>query len=143
RVPPADVAFVYPHGPAQAGFVGVDGLIHVVAPQPQSGFEPGCAGCAQTRRQHTRSLAVLEDRVPDLADPAAVDKELEAILARVAGPRDQGVDPSHVTLAETEVRDGLESVARQQFLRAGALEGDERELEGPIFDFDIGGCVFT
>ena len=53
------------------------------------------------------------------------------------------MDPRHVPMPEAEVRDRVESVAWQQLLRARALEGDERELECPIFDLNVGGRVLA
>src|SRR5439155_24878971 len=67
----------------------------------------------------------------------AADKELETVLARVPGPRDEGMDARDVAVAETEVRDGVEPIAGQQLLSSRSLKGDEGELKRPVLDLYV------
>src|SRR6266568_3694618 len=131
------VALVQLHGPAQARFVWVDRLVHVVAPQPQRRLEPGRVASAQAGRKHAGRFAMAQDGVPCLANLLAADEQLEAVLARVAGARDQRVDAGHVAVPKSKVRDRIESVAWQQLLCARPLERNEPELERAVLDLDI------
>src|SRR5690349_16481014 len=82
---------------------------------------------------HAGGFAVVEDRVPRVAHPVGRDEQLETVLACVARARDQGVDAGDVSVAPTEIRDGVEiGAGRQQLLRAWALERDQSELESLI-----------
>src|SRR5438270_8990422 len=134
---PDELAFVELHGPAEPRLVWIDGLVHIVAPQSQRSLEARRIASAQASWKHASLLAAREDGVPNLADAVAVDEQLEAVLAGVSRPGDEAVDPRHVAMPETEVRDPVESFARQELLRARSLEGDESELKGPILDFDV------
>src|SRR5258708_2395234 len=139
RVAADEVALAQLHGPSQSRLVGVDGLVHVVAPQAQRGFESGRVACAESSREDAGRPAVLEDRVPCRAHLVAADEQLEAVLARVAGARDERVDARHVAVAKTEVRNPVEvySFAGQQLLRTRTLEGAEAELHGAVLYLDI------
>src|SRR6266446_6949960 len=135
-LPADEVAFVELHRPAEPGLVRVDGLVHIVAPQSQSRLESRRVASAETRRKHARLLAACEDGIPNLADAIAADEELEAVFTGVSRPGDEGVDAPHVAVPETEVRDRVESFARQELLRARSLERDEGQLEGTVLDLD-------
>src|SRR5215472_11659786 len=137
-VPADELRLVELHGPAQPRLIRVDALVHVVAPETKCGFESRRVARSQSRRKHAGLFAVVEDCVPRLAQAVAVDEELESVLARVAGSRDQGMDPGDVAVAEPEVWDGVEAVARQPFLGEGALECDKAQLKRAVFDLDVG-----
>src|SRR6266571_3296127 len=98
RCPADEIALAGLDRPAQTGLVRVDGLVHVVAPQPQSRLEAGGVARAESRRQHAGGPAVVEDRVPRVADLVGGDEQLETVLARVTRTRDQGVDAGDVFL---------------------------------------------
>src|SRR5438445_11521492 len=132
-----EVAFVQLHGPSQAGLVWVDRFVHVVAPQTESCLEPGRIPGTEAGRKHACRSAMAQDGVPCFAEALAADEELEAVLARIAGARDQSVDPGHVALAKTKVRDGLQAFAPKQLLGPRALECDQAELEGAVLDLDV------
>src|SRR5436309_15555039 len=85
RLASGELALVELHGPAQARFVRVDGLVHVVAPEAQRGLQARRIARTEACRQHAGRPPVLEDRIPDLTHSFAVDEQLEAILACVAG----------------------------------------------------------
>ena len=78
-----------------------------------------------------------QDGVPCLGNPLAADEQLEAVLARVSGAGDEGVDPGHVAVPESKVGDRIESVARQQLLRAWSLKGNQPELERAVLDLHV------
>src|SRR5438552_408872 len=131
------VALVQLHRPPQARLIRIHGLVHVVAPQPERRLQPGCIAGAQAGRQHARRLAMAQDGVPCLGNPLAADEQLEAVLARVSGAGDEGVDPGHVAVPESKVGDRIESVARQQLLRAWSLKGNQPELERAVLDLHV------
>src|SRR5712691_13305467 len=58
RGPADEIALGKLDRPAQAGLVRVDGLVHVVAPEPQSRLEASGVARAESRRQHAGGLAV-------------------------------------------------------------------------------------
>src|ERR1700681_1985937 len=84
-----EVPFAKLDRPAEAGFIGVDRLVHVVSVKAQGRLEPGRISRAEARGQHAFTLAAREDRVPDIADASRIDEQLESILSRVTGPRDE------------------------------------------------------
>src|SRR5437762_738671 len=136
--PANEVALVELHRPTEPRLIGVDRLVHIVAPQSQRRLESRRIASAETRWKHARFLAALENGIPGVTDTVTADEQLEAVLPGVPRPGDEGVDARHVAVPETEVGDRVESLARQELLRAGSLERDEGELESPIFDLDVG-----
>src|SRR5450759_454459 len=100
-----EVALAQLHRPTKACFVWVDRFVHVIAVKPKGRFEACGVACAKTRRQHPFRFPLGQDRVPYVADAAGLDEELEAILSRVAGPRDEGGNACDLAGAKAEVRD--------------------------------------
>src|SRR2546423_8561350 len=111
-----EVALAELHRPAQPRFIRIDRLVHVVAPQSQCGFESGRVARSEPGRQHAGGLAVLEDRVPCIADAVARDEQLEAVLAGVARARDESADAGNVSLPEAEAWDRVKPLAWQELL---------------------------
>src|SRR5690349_10260903 len=136
-----ELTFVELDSPAQTGLVGVDGLVHVVAPEAERGLEPGRVTGTQSRRQDTLARAALEDRVPDLADTLALHHDLEAVPARVARARDDRGHAGDVAVAESEVGDVVEPLGGHQSLGLGPLEGNQAKFEGAVLDGHVRGCV--
>src|ERR1700674_3281446 len=89
RIPADEVSFSKLDRPAEPRFVRVDRLVHVVSIKAQGSLEPGRVPRTQARGQHTFALAFGEDRVPRLTDPPSLDEELQSILSRVSGARDE------------------------------------------------------
>src|SRR5450759_2601564 len=100
-----EVALAQLHGPAEAGLVWVDRFVHVIAVKPKGRFEAGGVARAKTRRQDPFRFPFGQDGVPYVADTAGLDEELEAILSRVAGPRDESGNASDLAGPKAEVRD--------------------------------------
>src|SRR3979409_2489195 len=82
-----ELAFAQLHGPTEAGFVRIDRLVHVVSVQAKGGFQASCVASAETGWQHPFCLAMGQDGVPCVPDPAGFDEELEPVLSRVTRPR--------------------------------------------------------
>ena len=132
-----EVALVELHGPAQAGLVRVDRLVHVVAVQAQRGLEARRVARAQAGRQHAAARRPCS-RIASQTSPTRsdVDEELEAVLARVAGARDHRRGRPR----PRRCRNPKYGRSREPARRAAAparfrpLERDQRELEGSVLD---------
>ena len=89
RIATDEVALGKLDRPAEARLIGVDRLVHDVSVQPQRGFEAGGVPRAETGGQHALRVALGEDGVPGLSDSSRLDEQLETVLSRVAGTRDE------------------------------------------------------
>ena len=81
--------------------------------------------------------ARLGHRLPDRHGVARGDEQLEAVLAGVAGPRDQRVDPGDRAGQDRVVLQvGERGVGEpgQDLLRLRSLDGDQRVRVGPVVD---------
>src|SRR5690348_980439 len=110
RLATDELALLELDGPAETRFVGVDGLVHVVAPEAKRGLKPRRVARAQARGQDTLAGAALEDGVPNLADELALDHDLEAVLPGVPRARDDRGDAGDVATAKSEVGQVVEPV---------------------------------
>ena len=76
-----------------------------------------------------------QEGVPDAGRVRRGEEELEAVLARVPGARDQAVDAAHGRREEAVVAQGREIGAAerlQRHLRGGPLERDHRLIVGDV-----------
>src|SRR5690348_8972585 len=61
-----EIALVQLDCPAQPRLVGIDRLVHVVAPEAKRRLEASGVTCPEAGGEHALRPAVLEDRVPDV-----------------------------------------------------------------------------
>ena len=69
RVAANEVTLAELHGPAKARFVWIDGFVHVVSVETQSGFETSRISRAEARRKHAFRFPVGQDGVPCVSHP--------------------------------------------------------------------------
>ena len=102
--------------------------VQLVAVERHAGLEPERVAGAQPDRHAVRGADAVEQRVPQLAGPRGLDEDLEAVLAGVAGPRDQRRDARDAALGDRVVAQGVEvdvGQRREDLASARALDRDE------------------
>ena len=129
-VPPDEIdRLVEAHDPAEVRLVRVDRGVEVVAVQRHAGLEAQRVAGAEADRDEAVRRAGRQHRVPQLAGAGGLDEDLEAILAGVAGPGDEGRDSGDGPLGDPVVADPGEVEVGQRgedLHRPGTLDGDER-----------------
>ncbi len=86
--------------PASYGFVVA---VELVAVERHAGLEPQRVAGAEADRHEAQRPAGLEQRVPELGGAVVLDEDLEAVLAGVAGPGDEGRDAGDAALGDRVV----------------------------------------
>ena len=108
RTPHEVVRLVELHHAPEPGVIWVRLAIELVAVERHPGLESERVPRAEAHRNAVGGLDGAQQHVPELDRPAGLDEDLEAVLARIAGSRDEGRDPGHLAL-----RDGVVAQGRQ------------------------------
>ncbi len=123
--------------PAKAGVERGEAGSELVAVERHPGLEPERVPCGQAGRYQPVTGAGLGQCRPDRLGVLAPGEQLEAVLARVARPRQQdfpagdGRRVAGVILHRTQISVGQRS---EDLRRVRALKGDQRILVGPVRD---------
>src|ERR1700674_131081 len=124
-------------GPIQPCFERIGIGIHVVAVEAHARLQSQRVASAQARRSDAIGLALLEQRAPEPLGIGIAAKQLEAILAGIAGPRNHARYIRDGPLDEGIVLDTAQVGFRQPLDEAncsGALHADERPFPPDIDD---------
>src|SRR5690242_15855445 len=109
RLPPDEVrALVQLDGPAQAGFERRDLFGQLVAVEAIAGLQAQGVARAEARRQQAMRLAGIQHGVPEGGDLIGRAVQLEAVLAGVAGARDEAGDAGDRARRGVVVADGVQ-----------------------------------
>ena len=138
RVPPDEVArLVQLDDATEAGVERVGLPVELVAVQGHAGLEAQGVPGAQAAGDHAGALTRAREGGPDLGAPSPVDEQLEPVLARVAGARDERRDARDLALGDRVVAQRAEVQIGQRSEHLGGawpLDGDERRRERPIVE---------
>src|SRR5438128_570452 len=96
----ADEVLVEAESPIQARLERIGAGIDVVAMKAHARFQPQGVTGAEARRPDPVRLTFLEQRTPEPDGILVATKQLEAVFAGVAGPRDHARDVGDLTLDE-------------------------------------------
>src|ERR1700674_1425752 len=124
-------------GPIQPCLERIGVGIHVVAVEAHARLQSQRVASAQARRSDAIGLALLEQRAPEPLGIGIAAKQLEAILAGIAGPRNHARYIRDGPLDEGIVLDTAQVGFRQPLDEAncsGALHADERPFPPDIAD---------
>src|SRR5690606_4012444 len=119
-------------------------VVELVAVERHAGLESERVACAQSGRAEPLRLAGREQAGEERLRVAGGAGELEAGRSRVAGRRDEQVEPRELHADDTEaLREGQRS-ARETLehpRRGRALERDQRRLAAAVLEDHVGGAV--
>ncbi len=128
--------------PPEARLEGVGALVELVAVQGEPRLEPQGVPRRQTDGNDAEPLTSLEQRPPQLGRERGIGHDLDAVLSRVAGPRD-----ATGAAEQRERRDPEGAQLRGQRLdptqladepeRTRPLHGDQSRLVAQVFHLDI------
>src|SRR5262249_33845936 len=104
RVAPQEIALAHLDDPAEVRFPGRDRIVDVVAVERHLRFEPQRVARAQPARQDTVAAPLLEELAEESRGVLGAAVDLEAVLARVAGARDERRRSRDFGIAEPVVR---------------------------------------
>ncbi len=115
------------------------GVVNIVAVEGHFGLKPqGIAG-PQPNRQEAERTALLQQAVPEGLSLLRGEIDLEPILARISGPRNEGVRLEHLPGLKPVIPN-LTEIYRREFFenlrRLGALQGQQRGLIADVPDLD-------
>ena len=127
---PADevARLVQPDDPAQARFERVHGPVELVAVEGHAGLQAQRVAGTQPDRHEPDAPARLHQRVPQGRGGVPRHEQLEAVLAGVAGPGEQGIRAGHPGLGDAVVAQGAQvgvDQRRDDALGARALDGEQ------------------
>src|ERR1700732_2608205 len=133
----ADEVLVEVEGPIQSCLERIGVGIHVVAVEAHSRFQSQRVASAQARGPDAVGLALIEQRTPEPHGIGIPAKQLEAILAGIAGPRNHARHIRDVPLDEGIVLDTGQVGFRQPLDEADrpwTLYADQRPFPADIED---------
>ena len=142
RLAADEVALVELHDPAEAGLERRGRLVELVPVERQRRLEAQRVARAEAdRRDRPIGAPRLEQRVPERAACRRADVELEAVLAGVAGARDQDAarrrpSPRRSGSARSAASDARAS-ALEDRRRARPLQREQRELGAAVDDLAL------
>ncbi len=132
------------HHPAESGFQGIRRLVDVVAVERQAPLEAERVAGAETDRLEAdpRALARLHEGAPHGGRVVPGAEDLDAVFARVAGPRDGARDACERRVGEPERTEARQRSARRTERRedlesARALQRDERRLVALVYEVAV------
>ena len=126
------------HDERQPRLIGCDRVVDVVAVQGQPGLEPQRVAGAEAARL---SAPRAGERMPQLLRVRGAAVDLEAVLAGVAGARNEHFRPRHLTLREMVVGDHRHAERRQrreQRFGLGTLDREQRHVVRDVLEPDVG-----
>src|SRR5438128_2588622 len=130
-----DEVLVEAERPIQARLERIGAGIDVVAMKAHACFQPQGVTGAEARRPDPVRLTFLEQRPPELYGIAVATKQLEAVFAGVAGPRDHACDVGDLTLDEGVVLHAAKlrwCESLHQADGSGTLHADQRPIAPDI-----------
>ena len=95
-----EVVFLPADDPSQIGLEHGRGLVDVLAGQVHAGLEPQRVARAKADRHDAGVGACFENRIPHALGRCRRNEQLEAVLARVAGSRDDAAHARHFAVRE-------------------------------------------
>src|ERR1700680_3468846 len=135
-----EVALAELHHPGEPRLERRRALVDLVAIERHGRLEPQRVAGAEARRHQAVRRAGGEQAPPDLRRPFRLEVELEAVLARIAGPRQDRRHPGHLAAQEAVVAQAGDSGGGERLEEAEGprpLRGEQREAVALVGDLYV------